>query len=557
MGFGDFAITPSTTVTLCKGVPLVKGSQDTFIFGSSGEQASKISSYQIGTFSNLTYQRNQRSVIRIGMPMGVNGANSALRANYCIFNNSAFEGKNIYCFVDAVDYVNNNTIDVHFTIDAMQTFMFDYELKQCYVEREHSLTDDVGDNVVPEDFGTLPTVISGSYDNFIFKKAAGPSGSKYMAMIYYIENSGVDTDGTIDMTTYDVTGSCVNNVYSGCNTQTEIAELPAQVDTAIEQIIHNGGTIVGIQMVPPEIVLAAITNNGFVKEATFNCPTYVHDNVDLNYTPRNNKLLTYPYNYITVTNNLGEEQQYRWEWFDGRTQAKFYLYGAYLPTPDAALVPVDYQDMHLCYPNKVSYNTFPTGTWNEDSFQQWWLRNGNSYNAALSANATMTGISAVGSTAVGAAYGFTHGGVPGAIIGGAVGLTTSLIGGAVNNAKIEAGFKDQVAAPDKLAGSPASAVVNEVIGNTGFTVFTVNIPVSLAKTIDDYFQMFGYACKRVKVPNINSRPRFNYVKTQGCTIYGNIPAEYAYEIQERFNNGVRFWKGSAEIGDYTTSNAPA
>ena len=110
MPFGDFAIAPSTTVTLCKGVPLVKGSEDTLYFASAGAQASTISSFGFATFNQFTYQRNTRNVIRIGLPMGVSGGNSAIRANYCIFNNSAFEGKNIYCFVDSVDYVNNNTL---------------------------------------------------------------------------------------------------------------------------------------------------------------------------------------------------------------------------------------------------------------------------------------------------------------------------------------------------------------------------------------------------------------------------------------------------------------
>lgn len=553
MPFGDFAIAPSTTVTLCKGVPLVKGSEDTLYFASAGVQASTISSFGFATFTQFTYQRNTRNVIRIGLPMGVSGGNSAIRANYCIFNNSAFEGKNIYCFVDSVDYVNNNTIDVTFTVDPVQTFMFDYELKQCYVEREHSVTDEPGDNVVPEEFGTLPTVIAGEHRDFIFSKGVSAT-SKYMAMIYYIENCGVGTDGTVDMLTYDINGQCVNNIYSGCNIATFAAENPQGVDHEIELIIHNGGTIVGIQMIPPEMVIAAISNNGVIKEGEFSRPTYLYDRPLGNYTPKNKKLLTYPYQYLTVSNNLGEEKQYRWEWFTDAEAAKFRLYGAYLPSPDSALVPLQYQGMPVNYANRLSYNTFPTGTWNEDSFQQWWMRNGNSYNASVNANNMSTAVGAISGAVVGAAVGAKFG--PwGALAGGAIGATRPVISGVTNHAQIEASFKDQVAAPDKLAGSPASAVVNEVIGNTGFTVFRINIPVSMAKSIDDYFTMYGYATKRVKQPNISSRPVFNYVKTHGCTIYGDIPAPYALEIQERFNSGIRFWK-TTDVGNYTLNNMP-
>src|SRR5699024_5529024 len=37
-----------------------------------------------------------------------------------------------------------------FELDVMQTWYFDYELLPSFVEREHSVTDNVGENIVPE-----------------------------------------------------------------------------------------------------------------------------------------------------------------------------------------------------------------------------------------------------------------------------------------------------------------------------------------------------------------------------------------------------------------------
>ena len=34
------------------------------------------------------------------------------------------------------------------------------------------------------------------------------------------------------------------------------------------------------------------------------------------YAPRNNKLLSYPYNFLYVTNNQGNSAIYRWEFFN-------------------------------------------------------------------------------------------------------------------------------------------------------------------------------------------------------------------------------------------------
>ena len=556
MSFGDFAIAPSTTVTLCAGVPLSKGSEDTLYFASASAQASTIGSYAIsgGTFSNYTYQRNTRNVIRIGLPMGSSGANSALRANYCIFNNSAFEGKNIYCFVDSVDYVNNNTIDVTFTIDAIQTFMFDFTLKQCYVEREHSATDLVGDNLTPEDFGTLPVVIGEVGQDFLFKKEAG--SPKYTCAIYYIENCGVGVDGTIQMNTYALEGKVANNIYTGTNFVDVVGDADT-IDGRIEGIIHAGGAIVGIQMLPLGLITACDNNNGIIKDASLLKPSVINDNTDpnLSYAPKNKKLMTYPYCYLTVTNNLGEERQYRWEWFTSTPTVTFRWYGAYLPTPDTAVVPLNYKGQSVCYGEKISYNTFPTSPWSEDSYQQWWLRNGNAYNAGIEQNFISTAISTIGGMVVGAAVGSKYGAI-GAAAGAALGGGRAIVSGIMNEEKMQAGLKDQAAAPDKLAGSPASSVVNEVIGNTGFTMYSMNIPIHVAKNIDDFFTMYGYATKRVKIPNISSRPYFNYVKTQGCTIYGTVPAPFALEIQERFNNGIRFWK-TTDVGNYGLNNAPS
>lgn len=535
MGFGDFAIAPSTTATLCAGVPLAKGSEDTFLFGSAGEQASKISSYAIATFSNLTYQRNTRNVVRLGMPMGVSGASSALRANYLIFNNSAFEGKNIYCFVDSVDYVNNNTIDVTFTIDAMQTFMFDYDLHQCYVEREHSVTDEPGENCIPEDFGEMPSVVNSKDEQFIFRGSTSPHPHIYTDKYEYVIYS-------VPQSTDNITGRMANNLYVGTNVTEQVLAGSTGIDNIINDLrVNKHETIVAVIAVPTAIVSGGAY--GYQRTAQIQRNTLIGES-SYPYTPHNKKLLTYPYNYICVSNNNGEEKQYRWEWFDNHTgTAQFTLYGAYIPSPEAALIPENYKGSNRHYGEGVYFTNFPGSAWSEDSFLSWKQRNQNSYDASVTGN-KIGGVTGILS---GAVVGASVGGIPGAIVGGGLGAISSITTAFQQAATV----KDQKAAPDNLAGNASASAVNELIDCTGFTIYYMSIPGNLALTIDDYFTMYGYATKRVKIPNRDSRPKFNYVKTQGCTIYGSVPAPFAEEIQNRYNNGVRFWRSSATIGDYT------
>lgn len=552
MSFGDFAIAPSTTVTLCAGVPLSKDSEDTYYFASAASQASTIGGFAIpgATFSNLTYQRNMRNVIRVGMPMGSSGANSAMRANYCIFNNTAFEGKPIYCFVDKVDYVNNNTIDVYFTIDAMQTFMFDYTLRECLVEREHTLSDQFGANVVPEDLPVYDTVVNGVDEYFL---TTGSGETKYNKAIYWIPSVDDISDPS------EVEGQTINNIYTPAKVETWTTDIQANDNIGI--LLMTKRNIVAVTMVPPIIpdtttVTSALKSHGVTMDSTFGTGQAA-------YTPKNKKMFTYPYNYLTVSNNSGTEKQYRWEWFAagglGNRTATFELYGALMPSPEMALVPANYRGIQKNYADMVTLTNFPTSPWSEDSFNTWWMANRNSYDASVTANNWNTALSTVSGALAGAAIGGMKGsamaGPVGTIVGAGVGAVSGITSGILRNNQLNAQKADQKAAPDRVAGAASAGAVNEVLGNTGFTVFKMQIPVSLAMCIDNYFTMYGYATQRVKTPNRNVRPYYTYTKTQGCTVYGNIPAEFAREIEARYNNGVRFWVAGATIGDYSVDNS--
>ena len=71
----------------------------------------------------------------------------------------------------------------------------------------------------------------------------------------------------------------------------------------------------------------------------------------------------------------------------------------------------------------------------------------------------------------------------------------------------------------------------------------------------DYFDMFGYATHRVKIPNRSIRPHWNYVKTNGCVLRGNAPADDVRKICTIYDDGITFWKNGDEIGNYSLDNS--
>ena len=68
--------------------------------------------------------------------------------------------------------------------------------------------------------------------------------------------------------------------------------------------------------------------------------------------------------------------------------------------------------------------------------------------------------------------------------------------------------------------------------------------------------MFGYAQKKVDVPNMDARPYWTYVKTIQCKINSRCPASDADFIEKCFNRGIRFWKDHRDIGNYSLNNEP-
>ena len=72
--------------------------------------------------------------------------------------------------------------------------------------------------------------------------------------------------------------------------------------------------------------------------------------------------------------------------------------------------------------------------------------------------------------------------------------------------------------------------------------------------IDDYFDLYWYSIKRVKIPNRNVRDNWCYTKTIGCHVCGAIPNDDLTAIESIYDKGITFWKNADKIGDYTLPN---
>ena len=75
-----------------------------------------------------------------------------------------------------------------------------------------------------------------------------------------------------------------------------------------------------------------------------------------------------------------------------------------------------------------------------------------------------------------------------------------------------------------------------------------------AEKIDNYFTTYGYLTNKMKIPQFTSRPYWNYIKTVGINILGNIPTLDLIRLKDMFDNGVTIWHNPSYFLDYTQNN---
>ena len=512
-------IEPNTVIRILKDCPLDTTYDHTLYFSSKNSQTTYFSGLTKYTFNDQSYQRVRKGRTRLQRK-----AEDLYDCNYMMFQNSSFGNKWFYAFIKSVEYVNNVTSEIEFEIDVMQTWYFDYTLEQCFVEREHSATDVIGEHIEPENVN-LGEQVYNSFDN-IYDYAN-------LAIILGVVNTGEAASS----------GNVYDGVYCGSSLKVFRANDVTGINTEMARYLQAPDTVVNLYMCPKSICYGAndIPDGGDVLPSgrsgyntTVTLPA-ISSNQSLDgYTPKNKKLYTYPYNYYQVNNASGQSLSLRYEFFESLTP-KLYIIATLLQPVQAVLYPIYYKGSGIkANTNEsIAISNFPICSWNFDAYQAW-----------VAQNSVPLGIDA--------AKGITNA-VTGALnptnpFGG----LSSLIDLAFNtmskqyNASIEA---------DISKGKPSNGSANSCNSLNQFFGGRMSCCHQVARMIDDFFTRFGYQTNRIKTPNTHSRPHWNYIKTIGCTITGSIPSDDAKLICKIYDNGITFWKYGSEVGNYSLNNA--
>lgn len=519
--------TPSSIINICSGVRLNNKYEHTIWFDNVTSQLNYFAGKVVKTFSAYSYLRKSWS-IKVEATL-----ENAMLWSYLYFNNG---GKTYYYFINNVEYVNENMVELHIEMDVMQTYLFNHTLLHSFVEREHASSDIIGENVVEEGL-ELGELVNRNSSSLLFNDLCVLILSTFNPLTTTQEK----TD-TVLFASYD-------GVYSGLGLYAVNMTDAVAWGTKLTQLDSWGKSegIVAMWMYPKELVTLigshSWTDGNVTKQVSKVASVYDAvarpSNLEGGYTPRNKKLLTYPFNMLYVTNNSGGAGVYHYELFGDPTDCNFRVVGSLTPEGVTKLYPLNYKGIQHNYEEGLTLGGFPSCAWNQDVYKLWLAQNQNQQSLNMGMAALKIGGGIVGTLA--------SGGLGLAVSGGAV------LSGASDIANLLAQRHDKELQPPQAKGTH-SASVNISAGFQGYTFSQKCISIQTARILDDYFDLYGYRTNRVKIPNRNVRENWTYTKTIGCHIYGRFCNEDLTKIENIYNNGITFWKNGDSIGNYSLSN---
>ena len=585
-------IAPNSEIYLIK-CPIELDNLNQLSFANASAQHSYFNGLPKLSLSKATFQRKDGTIRWPGSMEDI------LEYNYCMYRNKSHGNKWFYAFIDDISYVNDNMSSIKISTDVWQTWQFDITFKASYIEREHTNDDTIGSNTIPEGLDTGPYICNylndyefGDPSSITDNVSYSTKPSDFMVCVQ-ITTKTLRDGSTLGFRGYNYVNSVPQGLY--------IAGIPlnkyylGNLWALIGLFDTNGqaDAIVSMFILPRSIATwTQMTNTGTASSITTFQPSDSSDphlitfwdkaaeayktEIEITepqsvngYTPKNKKLFVAPYSFFTMSNNNGTDVEFNYENFRLSTP-KFKIVGSLeqngaiscLPTNSYVSKASDSSGGNDGWQEAINGGKFPQVSWKSNYYLNWQAQNGKNLKI-------QTALSTAG-FAFGAGQGIdaaTHAhGVETSVERGYFpwqeqmsvnpkGIIGNLINYASSVANTQNAIRNAKATPDQARGNASTGTLAYSIGACSkYTVRCMSVRYEYAVAIDSYFSMFGYKTNRMKLPNITGRQNWNYVKTVGCNIIGDIPQGDLQQIKAMFNNGVTIWHNPLTYLDYSQNN---
>lgn len=543
------------------------------------------------------FEKDTYTYIRMNNSIRVQfNAEALYTYDYVMYQNANYGNKWFYAFIVGVNYINENTTELVLELDVMQTWYFDYTLVQGFVEREHVDDDTVGAHLNPEPNMDLQYI----YDDISYH--TWDISNCFIVMLvnaYPHWNVSQDNVNGSD----PQSGGMYQNQYNACKVLLYKGWDSASMSRFKEDMeaFNKAGaadTICDAYTVPAAAIdatkLVTLTVNAgdgmyqrtnvfTLSDGSVPVSTGVNISRPLTidgYTPRNKKLLCYPYCYLELGDFTGRTDDLRWEYFAlDNGIAKLVDRKAGVSDCQGYVIPVGYDgdDNGSTLNDRKNFKPFTYDfnnkiSWVFSAYQTWAAQNAVTNQLAV--------IGSIGAMSMGAASGV---GAGVKAFGAGAGAMSNLEAAGVstkaarlswanyaNQKMMEGANPYPVAAGLGGIGSVIGNVErmkrtpNTARGNTsgnsklqnghaGWYAGKVAIRREFAEIVDGFLDMFGYQVDRVKVPNRDGRASWNYVKMQNSCHRGSVPSDQMNKINQIYDAGITFWHTS-DVGNYSLPN---
>lgn len=282
------AVVPDTDIRLLK-VPIELDNKNQITFANKTAQAN----YFLGLNDYIEYNscQYQRKDSVMNIPAHID---SIIEYNYVMYKNDNYTNKWFYAFITNMEYINDGLTAVTIETDCFQTWQFDLTWKQSFVEREMiAVSDDVpGANLLPEglEIGELKVQASETIDDldpvFVIAYTGDHVGQTQVSQDGYRYNGipssvaflvciDISIDVLLAIINQD-SGDKILNVFS----------IPKLAVKSLVPVDPPGTHTYWWQVLPDH------------KENPLSITlTQLMSTLD-GYTPRNQKLRTFPYTYL-------------------------------------------------------------------------------------------------------------------------------------------------------------------------------------------------------------------------------------------------------------------
>lgn len=466
--------------------------------------------------------------------------NQALQSNYMAFQNKDYSNKWFFAFIDDVKYVNDGVTEISYTIDSWATWFDKVNIGRSFVIREHVNDDSVGLHTLPEDLETGEYIInslgriddedeltntlicmgvSWTPDNIPNYTDSREYGGTYSGLSYYLFSDSASCSKMCKA--YDDLAKA-DAIYT-------IFLVPISLCENLNWYTFNLGNQSDIVASFPA---SSTFSNTIISNKEITSPTTLNG-----YSPKNNKLKCYPFNYLYISNNNGIDVTYNYEDFVNNTP-KFNVDGVITTGASIRLYPINYKKFNaenyakMESPFGISGGKYPTCSWNSDPYTNWLTQNAVNISLSVAQQAISTGASILTGNILGAAS-------------GSIGIAQS-----INQVFVHSLI------PEQAKGNINTGDVIRGMRLNSFTYYKMSVKEEYARIIDDYFTRYGYKINRLKVPNITGRRYWNYIQISNEDTLGSgeVPQSFMDEINNIARKGTTIWHNHNDIGNYSLNN---